>query len=142
MELTRLRRSPLLIPRFIEEMLRYDGPSQALPRITSAEATIRSVTIPAGSLVLALVASANRDEQVYPDPDRFDIDRGSQGGIQFGRGIHFCIGAALARMEVRIALEALLEHFQAIERIPGDIVYNRALPVRGPIALPLRFVAA
>jgi cytochrome P450 len=97
------------------------------------------VTIPAGSLVLALVGSANRDERRYPDPDRFDIDRGSQGGIQFGHGIHFCLGAALARMEAKIALEALIERFRCVDRGGGEVVYNRTMTVRGPVALRLRF---
>ncbi|WP_218060800.1 cytochrome P450, partial [Aeromonas sp. EERV15] len=70
------------------------------------DVSLGGATVPAGALVLALVASANRDERQYPDPDRFDLHRGSHGGLQFGHGIHFCIGAALARMEARAALEA------------------------------------
>lgn len=138
-EMARLHADPALVPRFLEEMLRYDGPSQSLPRITTAEASIGGVTIPRGALVLALVGSANRDEGQYPDPDRFDLDRGSQGGLQFGHGIHFCIGAALARMEARAALSAITTRFGRVERGGGEIHYNRTLTVRGPVALPLRF---
>jgi cytochrome P450 len=134
----RLRDDPALVPRFLEEMLRYDGPSQSVLRVTTAEVAVGGVVLPRGALVLALVGSANRDERQFPDPDRFDPDRGSQGGLQFGHGIHFCIGAALARMEARAALEALVARFARIERDPGEIRYNRTLTVRGPAALPLR----
>ncbi|WP_437572390.1 cytochrome P450 [Sorangium sp. So ce542] len=139
--LRRLRDAPDLVPLFLEEVLRYDGPSQSVPRLTTREVELAGATLPPGALVLALVASANRDERQYPEPDRFDLHRGSHGGLQFGHGIHFCIGAALARMEARAALEALIARFARIERCPGEIVYNRTLTVRGPVALPLRFAA-
>ncbi|MDI1451341.1 cytochrome P450 [Polyangium sp. 6x1] len=134
----RLRASPALAAPFVEEMLRYDGPAHSLPRISTADMTLAGVTIPQGSLVLALVASANRDERRFADPDRFDIDRGSQGGLQFGHGIHFCIGALLARMEARIAVSVLTRRFHRVELGKGEIRYNRALPVRGPVELLLR----
>ncbi|WP_437579039.1 cytochrome P450 [Sorangium sp. So ce887] len=137
----RLRAAPDLVPLFLEEVLRYDGPSQSVPRLTTREVELAGATLPPGALVLALVASANRDERQYPEPDRFDLHRGSHGGLQFGHGIHFCIGAALARMEARAALEALIARFPRVERGPGEIVYNRTLTVRGPVALPLRFIA-
>ncbi|HEU4539267.1 MAG TPA: cytochrome P450, partial [Polyangiaceae bacterium] len=139
-ELAALRADPSLVPRFLEEMLRYDGPSHSLPRFTTEDVTLAGVTIPRGALVLALVASANRDERKYPDPDRFDLRRESHGGLQFGHGIHFCIGAALARMEARAALEAVLAKYARIERVPGEICYNRTMTVRGPVAARLRFV--
>ncbi|MDI1484535.1 cytochrome P450 [Polyangium sp. y55x31] len=135
----RLRASPALAAPFVEEMLRYDGPGHSLPRIAAADVTLAGVTIPKGSLVLALVASANRDEHRFVDPDRFDIERGSQGGLAFGHGIHFCIGALLARMEARIALEVLTRRFRGVELGVGAIRYTRALVVRGPVELPLRF---
>jgi cytochrome P450 len=139
--MARLHADPALVPAFVEEILRYDGPSQSLPRVTLAETTIGGVTLPAGAMVLALVGSANRDERLYPDPDRFNLDRGSQGGLQFGHGIHFCIGAALARMEARTALAAIVTRYARVERIAGAIEYSRTLTVRGPVALPLRFFA-
>ncbi|MDC3959883.1 cytochrome P450 [Polyangium jinanense] len=135
----RLRREPALAAPFVEEMLRYDGPSHSLPRITTAEVTLAGVTIPPGSLVLALLGSANRDERRYAEPDRFDIERGSQGGLQFGHGVHFCIGALLARMEARIALEVLTRRFCRVELGADEIRYNRTLTVRGPLSLLLRF---
>jgi cytochrome P450 len=140
--MARLHAEPALVPKFVEEILRYDGPSQSLPRMTTEETTLAGVTLPRGAMVLALVGSANRDERLYPAPDSFDLERGSQGGLQFGHGIHFCIGAALARMEARLALEAIVTRYARVTRPAGEITYNRTLTVRGPVALPLRFFAA
>lgn len=140
-EMDRLRADPSLVPAFVDEMNRYDGPSQSLPRIAAEDVTLSGVTIPRGALVLALVGSANRDERRYPDPDRFDVRRGAPG-IGFGHGIHVCIGAALARMEARIALEVLVSRFRRVQLAPGPIEYNRTLAVRGPVALPLRMTPA
>jgi cytochrome P450 len=139
--LAQLRADPALIPAFIEEMLRFDGPSQSLPRVTTTEVTLSGVTIPAGSLVLALVGSAGRDERRFPDPDRFDITRGS-AALNFGHGIHFCLGAALSRMETQITLEALLGRFAGLELRTGELEYNRTMTVRGPVAVPLRLTPA
>jgi hypothetical protein len=135
--LARLRTEPALIAAFVEEMLRFDGPSQTLPRVTTRDVMLAGVTIPAGSLVLALVGSAGRDERRFSDPDRFDLARGS-AGVNFGHGVHFCLGAALARMEARIGLEALVRRFVAIERLPGALEHNRTMTVRGPVAARLR----
>jgi len=135
--LAQLRAEPSLVPAFVEEMLRFDGPSQSLPRFTTEDVTLAGVTIPAGSLVLALVGSAGRDERRFPDPDRFDLGRHT-AALNFGHGVHFCLGAALARMEAHIALDVLVRRFVAVERAPGPIVYNRTMTVRGPVAAPLR----
>jgi cytochrome P450 len=99
------------IPAAFEELLRYEGPSQYNVRYTLRDVTLHGTTIPAGSAVILINGAANRDERVFPDPDRFDIDRERKFGynIGFGYGIHSCLGAALARMEGRIALEALLD---------------------------------
>lgn len=133
----RLRGEPALVPAFVEEMLRFDGPSQSLPRFTTCDVTLGGVQIPAGSLVLLLVGSAGRDEARFPDPDTFDLGRGT-AALNFGHGVHFCLGAALARMEAQIALEALLARFARFERLPGEILYNRTMTVRGPVAAPMR----
>jgi cytochrome P450 len=99
------------IPAAFEELLRYEGPSQYNVRSTTRDVTLHGTTIPAGSTVLLINGSALRDERVFPDSDRFDIDRERTFGynIGFGYGIHSCLGAALARMEGRIAIEALLD---------------------------------
>jgi cytochrome P450 len=107
----KLREDRSKIAAAFEELLRYEGPSQYNVRTTTRDVTLHGTTIPAGSAVLLINGSALRDERVFPDPDRFDIDRERKFGynIGFGYGIHSCLGAALARMEGRIALEALLD---------------------------------
>lgn len=137
----RLRAEPALMPSFIEEVLRYDAPVHGVPRMTTTDVDIAGVTIPRGALVLALLGSANRDERRFEDADSFRMDRGRQG-LSFGHGIHTCIGAMLARLEAAIAIEALLARFCAVERLPGELEYNRSLTVRGVVSLPLRFLAA
>jgi cytochrome P450 len=99
------------IPVAFEELLRYEGPSQYNVRCAMRDVTLHGTTIPAGSTVLLINGSALRDERMFPDPERFDIDRERKVGynIGFGYGIHSCLGAALARMEGRIAIEALLD---------------------------------
>jgi len=99
------------IPAAFEELLRYEGPSQYQIRTTTRDVTLHGKTIPDGDPVLLINGSASRDERFFPDPDRFDIDRERKVGynLNFGYGIHSCLGAALARMEGRMALETLLD---------------------------------
>jgi len=141
-DLARLRADPALIPAFIEETLRWNPPVHSVLRVTTRNVDFQGVTVPRGSMVVALLASANRDEAQFPDPDRFDMHRVSQGGVAFGQGLHFCLGVSLARMEGRIGLAALLSRFKGFERPPGDISWNRALTVRSPTALPVRCIPA
>jgi cytochrome P450 len=100
-----------LIPGAVEELLRFEAPSPVQGRWTTADVDLHGVTIPAGSKVLLLTGSAGRDDRVYDDPDRFDIHREPRPHLSFGYGIHFCLGAALARMEGRVALEETLKRF-------------------------------
>lgn len=100
---------PDLMPGAIEEVLRYASPVWRLFRTTTAEVTLSGVTIPANSYIFAWLASANRDSEQFPDPERFDITRTPNKHVAFGHGIHFCIGAPLSRMEASIALPMLLE---------------------------------
>ena len=99
-----LRRSPELGPRAIEEMLRYDGPVQATSRRAVDEVEVGGTTIPKGAECFILLAAANHDPAQFPDPDRFDITREGRDHVAFGEGIHFCIGAPLARLEGAIAI--------------------------------------
>jgi cytochrome P450 len=96
---------PGVVPGAVEEVLRYWAPSQYQGRTVTDDVTYHDVTMPAGSRVLLLTASANRDEREYPDPDRFDVTRPSHVPIGLGHGLHFCLGAALARLEGRVGIE-------------------------------------
>jgi len=104
---------PDSIPNAVEELLRFEAPSPVQGRWSTADAEFHGTTIPAGSKVLILTASAGRDERRYPDPDRFDVRRRIDTHLSFGQGIHFCIGASLARLESRVALEETFKRFPA-----------------------------
>ncbi len=106
-----LAADPSLIPNAIEEMLRYEAPSPVQGRWLTREVELHGVTIPARSKVLLLTGSAGRDDRKYPDGDRFDIHRHFDHHVSFGYGIHFCLGASLARLEGRIGLEETLKRF-------------------------------
>jgi cytochrome P450 len=102
---------PSLIPNAIEEILRFEPPAPHVGRYVAEDATFHGQTVPAGSAILALIGSANRDDAKFPDGDRFDIHRDTAGHLTFGLGPHFCLGASLARLEGRIALEEILARF-------------------------------
>jgi len=99
---------PELIPQAVEEILRYDSPIQQLGRVTTRDVELYDQTIPHGSWVALVYASANRDGRRFPEPARFDILRERKRNLAFGDGIHFCLGAPLARLEARTAIEHLL----------------------------------
>jgi cytochrome P450 len=117
----KLRGQPQLIQSAIEEVLRYDGPIQGVFRTTTRDVEVRGMTIAAHSKVLLLWASANRDPDVFPDPDRFDIERTPNDHLAFGRGIHFCLGAPLARLEARIATQTILRRTQVTRPDPDGV---------------------
>ena len=102
---------PGLIPNAIEEILRFEGPAPHVGRYVSCDVEIHGTTIPAGNAILMLLGAGNRDDRRFPDPDRFDIHRDVTHLMTFGYGIHFCLGASLARMEGRVVLEELLKRF-------------------------------
>ena len=106
-----LVKNPALIPNAIEEILRYEPPGPSVARYVTKDVEIQGKIVPAGSVLLLLVAAANRDESRYPDGDRFNIHREGPAHITFGRGVHACLGAALARVEGRVALDELLKRF-------------------------------
>lgn len=111
-----LRADPSLIPGAIEEILRYRSPVRLLMRETTREVELSGQRIPAGERVMVWLASADRDEEQFPDPDTFDIRRTPNRHLAFGYGIHFCLGAPLARLEARIALERMLARWTNIRR--------------------------
>ncbi|HEX8438033.1 cytochrome P450 [Archangium sp.] len=140
--LARVREDRSRVPAFIEEVLRYHAPVQSVLRLTTAEVELHGVRLPPGSPVLALIGSANRDETHFNEPDRFDISRTGTNNMPFGHGAHFCIGAALARMEARIAMETLLDRFQRFEVKTDRFEWNYSLTVRGPWVMPVELHAA
>jgi len=102
---------PTLIPNAIEELLRFESPAPHMARYVASDVEVHGQTVPEGSIMLFMVGSANRDDRQFPDGDRFDIHRQIAQHLTFGYGIHFCLGAALARLEGRIALEEVLLRF-------------------------------
>ena len=136
-ELARLRADPGLFPKAIEEVLRFRPPVQAVFRQTARDVEVRGKTIPAGKLVLAVIGSANRDPRHFADPRRFDIGRDPNPHVAFGHGIHFCIGAALARLEARVALTELLARAPRFA-LDGPWQPGTGFHVHGPARLPIR----
>jgi cytochrome P450 len=114
-----VRADPALLPAAIEEVLRVRTPFPRLGRITTADAEVGGVSIPAGQIVLPWLTAANRDERVFAEPHRFDILRRPNPHLTFGHGIHFCLGAPLARLEARVALGLLLQRYWDIEVADG-----------------------
>lgn len=139
-QLALLRHNPRLIASAIEETLRYRSPVQWMMRTPRRAVEVGGHTLSPGQLVLAVIGSANRDSQRFVGADAFDITRQPNPHLAFGHGIHFCVGAALARMEARIGLSALLERFPDLERADDQPWEpRRALHVHGPTRLHLRF---
>jgi cytochrome P450 len=128
-----LRRTPELTPRAIEEMLRYDGPVQATSRRALGDAEVGGTPVAADAECFVLLAAANHDPAQFPDPDRFDITREPRDHVAFGEGIHFCIGAPLARLEGAIAIGETLRRFPALRLAdPGArLVYKGSYFLRG-----------
>ena len=126
-----------LVPNAIEELLRYESPSPVQARFVTEDVRHHDETVPAGSVMLLLTASANRDERRFPDADRFDIHRRIDHHLTFGYGIHFCLGAALARLEGRVALEEVLARFPDWEVDVDNAVQARTSTVRGWERLPV-----
>jgi len=139
----RLRAEPELLPTAIEEVLRYRSPVQSMFRMAATDTTLHGQDIAAGQFVIAWIGSANRDEAVFPNADQFVVDRTPNRHIAFGYGIHFCLGAPLARLEARIALAALLERTRDIQRVPGAALHPlESNVVFGVRTLPVTFAPA
>jgi cytochrome P450 len=129
---------PELVPAAVEELLRYDSPVQGLARTLTRQVDLHGQAMAAGDTVLLLFGSANRDDHAFPDADHFDIHRGPERQVAFGRGIHFCLGASLARLEARIALRALLTRRRDWEVDIDSAVRLRSGPIRGYASLPIQ----
>jgi cytochrome P450 len=141
-QLELLRARPELIPDAVEELLRYDSPvERTTSRFAAQELRLGGTVIPEGSVVLAALGSANRDEAVYPDADRLDVTRAPRRHLAFGHGIHFCLGAPLARLEAQIAFETLLRRLPDLAlAVPAEQLTHRpSFLVRGLNTLPVTF---
>lgn len=130
--LDRLRRDPDLVITTVEEVLRYEPPVQFRTRTTLANVEIAGVTIPKGATVVLLLASGSRDPARFPDPDRFDPDRVDNEHLGFGRGIHYCVGAPLARIEAQVALSTLARRLVAPCLAADPPPYRENASLRGP----------
>jgi cytochrome P450 len=138
-ELTRLRADRTLVRTAVDEMLRYDSPVQINARTAYADIDIAGHQIGEGSTVLALLGAANRDPARFTDPERFDVGRSEGPPLSFGSGIHYCLGAALARMEGQIVLDRLLDRFGTWELVGGEPQRRDSLTLRGLVDLRVRF---
>jgi cytochrome P450 len=127
---------PTRIPHWVEETLRFDTSSQMLLRVTTGDVELHGTVLPDGERVLLLVGSANRDPRVFPHPDRYDLDRDTSKLVSFGSGRHFCLGAALARLEGRVGLEELVKRVGDYEIDHGGAERVHSINVRGFARLP------
>jgi cytochrome P450 len=140
-DLARISREHVLIPQLIEEMLRYDSPVQIVFRRTTEAVELSRRTIPPNAVVFILIGSANRDERKFPDPDRFDLSRDSSEHLAFGFGTHFCLGAQLARLEAKVALEELFASCPPFTIDLHRVERIKSVLLRGIKHLPMRFAA-
>jgi hypothetical protein len=138
-QLRRLRDDPGLIGTAVEELLRYDGPVQRTARIPSEDVTLGGRTIPKGEMVMPFIGAADRDPTQFPDPDRLDITRADNRHIAFGWGIHFCLGAPLARVEGQIAIGTLVQRLPKLALATDRPEYRQSLTLRGLTTLPVAF---
>nr|WP_269856422.1 cytochrome P450 [Streptomyces sp. RPT161] len=145
-QLAALRADFTLIDNAVEEMLRWDGPVETPTyRFTTEPYEVGGTVIPGGGeLVLVALADADRDPDRFPEPNRFDIRRPAGGHVAFGHGIHYCLGAPLARLEARIAIRTLLERCPdlALDADPAALTWREGMLIRGPHQLPVRFTPA
>ena len=138
-EWRRIQRDPSIIPAMAEEALRLASPNQGLFRVCTQDSEVAGVAIPKGSMLWVMFGSANRDGSVFPDPDRFDPTRPNlNDAVAFGRGAHFCIGAQLARLEIRVLFEELAKRIDTIHFAPGTTLeYEPSFILRGLRALSI-----
>jgi hypothetical protein len=137
----KLQQHPEQWPSALEELLRYESPVQGLAREAMRDVTLSDVTIPKGDQVLLLYGSANHDETVYENPDVLDLDRTIKTHWTFGHGIHYCLGNAVARLEVKVAIQALTDLVGDWEVDESGVELNQLVPTRGVAHAPIRFAA-
>jgi cytochrome P450 len=136
-ELARLRADPGLASAAVEEFMRYDGTAAGIARQALEDVELSGGIVPAGGMVMGIALSANRDPAVFADPDRLDVGRGDSRHLGFAGGPHACIGAALARLQIRIAMTSLLARYPRIELASDELSYINGWMVRGVTSLPV-----
>jgi pimeloyl-[acyl-carrier protein] synthase len=134
-KLETLRQNPAILPSAIEELLRYEPPSQHTARIAPSDLVLGGQNIRKGQAVIAVMAAANRDPLRFAEPDVLDLQRGDNRHLAFGWGRHFCFGAPIARAEAQIAFQSLLRRFKHIELAPGPLTWRENLGLRGLTAM-------
>jgi cytochrome P450 len=140
-DLERLRDEPEVLPSAVEELLRYESPSQHTARIARDDVVLGGQQIRKGQAVIAVMAAGNRDPERFPDPDRLDIDRPDNRHLAFGWAAHFCFGAPLARLEAEISFRSILTRIADLRLIDEPLVWRENLGLRGLKALPLTFTS-
>lgn len=134
----RLKQEPQLLPLAIEEVLRYRASVQGMERLSKVEIQLGGQIIPPGQIVTVWMGSANRDETQFEHPEQFVVDRNPNPHVAFGSGIHFCLGASLARLEAKIVLDAVLKHFPNLRIDPiAKIEFIPSMSVLGVKSLPV-----
>lgn len=137
-QLALLRADPGLLDTAIEEMLRYDGPVQIAARVADRDREVRGLPLRRGDAVIVMLGAANRDPDVFADPDTFDITRSPNPHVAFSHGVHFCLGAALARAEAQVLLPRLLDRFPTLRLADEHVEWQPTLDFRGPTRLLVR----
>ncbi len=138
-QLARLRAEPDIMPAAVEELLRYESPSQHTARLAPDDVMLGGKSIRKRQAVIAVMAAGNRDPERFPDPDRLDFDRPDNRHLAFGWAAHFCFGAPLARIEGQIAFETLLRRFPMLQLTGEPLVWRENLGLRGLKSLPLSY---
>jgi pimeloyl-[acyl-carrier protein] synthase len=138
-QLARLRANREIMPAAVEELLRYESPSQHTARLAPRDVLLGGKQIGDGQAIIAVMAAGNRDPERFPDPDRLDFDRPDNRHLAFGWASHFCFGAPLARLEAQIAFDTLLQRFDTLELTEDELVWRENLGLRGLKALPVRY---
>lgn len=137
-QLARVAAEPGLGPSAVEELVRYDSPVQLTMRVARQDADVGGTDVPRGSFVIVLAGAANRDPEAHPDPDRLDVARPPSAHLAFGQGIHFCLGAPLARLEAQVALRAIV---RGGPQLAAEPTWKDTVVLRGVSRLEVRFAA-
>jgi cytochrome P450 len=138
-QLQHLRNDLTLIPSAVEELLRYESPSQHTARICPEDTELGGRQIRKGQAVIAVMGAGNRDPERFPEPDRLDLGRADNRHLAFGWASHFCFGAALARIEGQLVFEAIVSRTNSLTLEPGPIVWRENMGLRGLMSLPVTF---